>query len=193
MHRFRFSIAGLMAAVAVSALAAAALRSPSAAWAGAMLLLLWGVLGLAIAGALFRKGSERSWWVGFALFGCGYAVLAFWSDSNTQSLPTTTLLLFLHSKFDPSAAATPHWTFLQIAHCLWALLAAIAGGALVRVLFGGGDREELEVETHSAAQLPVKWWRRPAVIWLTGLALIGSAALVGSRSAPGSGPASSSS
>ncbi len=192
MRRFRFSIAGLMAAVAVSALAAAALRSASPVWSSAMLLLLWGVLGLAIAGALCRKGSERSWWIGFALFGCGYAVLAFWSDSNSDSLPTTTLLVFLDSKLDPaikqsvwSAPGTPHWTLLQIAHCLWALVAAIGGGALVRLLFGGGEPEELDVETHSAADLPVKWWRRPAVIWLTGLALIAAAALAGSRSAPG--------
>jgi hypothetical protein len=194
VRRVRFSIAALMAAVAVSALAIAALRSASAEWAGAMLMLVWGVLGLAIAGAVCRRGRERAWWFGFALFGCGYLLLAFWSDNNFRSLPTTTLILFLSSTFAPkipksawSVTGTPQWTVLQIAHCIWALLFAIPGGLLVRVAFGtsADHREEAVVEAHPGSRLPAKWWRRPAVIWLTGSAVIAATALAGSQSAPG--------
>ncbi len=194
VRRFRSSIAGLMSAVALSALAAAALRSASPAWACAMLLLVWGVLGLAIAGALCRQGSERAWWIGFALFGCGYLVLAFWSDNNFESWPTTTLILFLGSTFAStipksawSVKGTAPWTILQIAHCIWALLFAMLGGLLVRVAFGtsAADRDEPVVEAQPGSRSPAKWWRRPAVIWLTGSALVAATAMAASRSAPG--------
>ena len=102
MRRIRFSIAGLMFVVAISALLVAALRSASGAWAGAVLLVVRAVLGLGIVGALCRRGSERAWWLGFSVFGCGYMMLAFWSETNFDSLPTTTLLIYLGSKFDPN-------------------------------------------------------------------------------------------
>jgi hypothetical protein len=194
VRRFRFSIAALMAAVAVSALAITALRSASAEWAGAMLLLVCGVLGLAIAGALCRSGSDRAWWIGFVLFGCGYLVLAFWSENNFQSLPTTTLILFVGSSFDPTIGkaalgsfGTPLWTVLQVAHCLWALLSAILGGVLVRLFFAdpNRDRDLPLAETATSDPSPPNWWQKPAVIWLTGFTLVASAAVVGSRFAPG--------
>ncbi len=186
MHRVRFSIAAMMAVVAVTALMIAALRFSTAAWAGAMLLLVWGVLGLAIAGVICRKGGERAWWVGFALFGCGYLALALWSEKNFETFPTTTVILYLGSKFGPSVqqnswfvGGSPEWTFLQIAHCLWALLAATLGAAVVRALFGGPESDrELPI-------LSARWWRRPAVIWLAGSAMVAAAALAGSRAAPG--------
>ena len=131
----RFSIAGLMFAVAVAAVAVAGLRSATAAWAGAMLMLVWGVLGLAIFGAICRTDKERAWCLGFALFGSGYLALAAGS-ANLASLPTTTLLVFLGSKIAPmiqqtvwSRAGSLHEPFLQIAHCLWAVVAALIGGA----------------------------------------------------------------
>ena len=125
MRRVRFSIAGLMVAVAASALVIAGLRSANSAttFAGAMLMLACGVLGLAIVGVVSRRGNERTWWLGFALFGCGYLVLAFWTENGFHSLPTTSLLLFLSSKIDPSIqqnvwsrAGSPYWMYLQNAH-----------------------------------------------------------------------------
>jgi hypothetical protein len=194
MRRVRFSIAGLMVVVAVTAVVVAALRSASDAWAGAMLMLVCGVLGLAIVGIVCRSGIERTWWLGFALFGCGYLVLAFWSENNFNRLPTATLTLFLSSKFDPTikqgawpGGGSLHWSFSQIAHCVWALLAAILGGALASVLFAGPEhhRKRPVVETYPGGQLPPIWRRGPAVIWLAGLAIVALAALAGSRTAPG--------
>jgi hypothetical protein len=195
MRSVRFSIAGLMIAVAAAAFGSAALRSPTAAWAGAMLILVCGVLALAIVGALCRKGSERAWWLGFAICGAGYLVLAFWSDNNFQTLPTTTLLSLLGSKFDESivqnairgGAGSPQWRFLQIGHCLWSLLAAAVGGLLALLLFAGPvpDREPAHADIHQKSASPPKSWRRPAIIWLGGLALVAMAALAGSHGAPG--------
>ena len=73
MRRFRFSIAGLMAVVLVSGLGFAALRSPNTIWAGFVPLVTRGLVCIAVIGAVCRKGSERAWWVGFAV--CGWTYL----------------------------------------------------------------------------------------------------------------------
>jgi hypothetical protein len=152
------------------------------------------VLGLAIVCAVYRPRSERAWWLGFALFGCGYLVLAFWSEINFDSLPTTTLLLFLSSKVDPniqqaawSRTGALHWTFLHIAHCLWALVAAVLGGAAANVLSAAAslDREQAVAEMSASDRLPATWWRRPALMWLSGAALVAAFVLAASKSAPG--------
>ncbi len=72
MRTVRFSIAGLMGAVLVAAVGLAALRIASPIWAGAMLLLTYVVLGLAILCAVLRGRAERAWWLGFCVFGWGY-------------------------------------------------------------------------------------------------------------------------
>ena len=128
-------------------------------------------------------------------FGCGYLVLAFWSEDNFKILPTTTLLFFLGSKFDVTilqnavrgGAGSPEWTFLQIAHCLWSLLAAAIGGLLALLLFADPkpDHQRAIAETDQSGAMPSKWWRRPVMIWLGGLALVALAALASSHSAPG--------
>jgi hypothetical protein len=120
--------------------------------------------------------------------------MAFWSQENFGSLPTSTFLLFLSSKLDPtiqqaalSKAGALRTTFLQIAHCFWALLAASLGGVLARALFAVRDshHEQSIRETRRGSKLPSKWHCAPAVIWLLGLALIGSTALAAVWSAPG--------
>jgi hypothetical protein len=90
----RFSIAGLMGIVVVAAVGLAALRNASETWAGMILLLTCGVLALAVVGVVCRAGSERAWWLGFALFGWGYLVLAFgfWPEDRSPRLPTLVLL-----------------------------------------------------------------------------------------------------
>src|SRR5262249_29168198 len=86
----RFSIAGLMGAVVVAAIGLAAVRDPSETWAVVILLSTCGALALAVVGVVSRVGTERAWWLGFALFGWGYLTLAFWSwqDYRWQRLPT---------------------------------------------------------------------------------------------------------
>ena len=121
-------------------------------------------------------------------------MLAFWSETNFDNLPTTTLLLYLGSKFDPSigqaarsTAGKLRWTYLQIAHGLWALVAALLGGALARLLFVVSERphEPTVLESNAAEGMRLKWLRRPALFWLSGMAVVGLAAAAGSRAAPG--------
>ena len=77
MRHFRFSIAGLMGAVLVAAVGLAALLSASPIWAGAMVLLTYVVLGLAILCAVLRGPAERACWLGFCVFGMGYMAVMF--------------------------------------------------------------------------------------------------------------------
>ena len=89
MVTVRFSIAALMAAVLIVALGLAAMRNFSATWAGVTFLVTCAVLCLAVVGIVCDGDARRAWWLGFALFGWGYLVLAFWSSVE---LPTMVLL-----------------------------------------------------------------------------------------------------
>ena len=71
MRRFRFTIGGIMAVVLVLAIGLAALKSTSGVWAGVMLVLTYGTLGLAIVGAILCRGADQAWWLGFAVFEWG--------------------------------------------------------------------------------------------------------------------------
>jgi hypothetical protein len=100
----RFTIAGLMLAVLAVAVGFAALRNATPAWAGAMLLLTLGLLGLAVLGVVYRRGARRAWWLGFALFGGGYVLLTFapWADEHVRpTLPTAMLIDALHERLHP--------------------------------------------------------------------------------------------
>jgi hypothetical protein len=184
----RISIAGLMGAVLVAALGLAALRNNSETWAGILFLVTWGVIVLAVVGIVCRGGAERAWWLGFALFGSGYMKLVYLSPEQTPpvTLPTTILLKLLGLKMglpleffdnpEPGASALP---FMQIGHCLSALLAAVLGGLLAIACFGAvaGRAGSLRVEQPPQAA-PRKWWVRPAIIGLAGFALVASVGVV---------------
>ena len=205
MRAIRFPIAGLMLAVLVVALGLAALRNATEIWAGATFLLTCAVLTLAIVGVVCRDRSERPWWIGFALFGWGYLALAFWSS---HELPTTALLNWLEARLNPEPSvgggmrsvvlaggfggnfgpprAQP---FERIGHCLWALLAALIGGVVSTLLFGGRRKRDEQRDTPApfAAQTPRRRWFWAAFLGLSGCALIVYLLLLsslGSRSAP---------
>src|SRR5262249_24755301 len=73
----RFTIAGLMGMVVVAAVGAGALRMASYLWADALLSLDLLLFGAAALAATLRRGRSRAAWLGFAIFGWGYLVLAF--------------------------------------------------------------------------------------------------------------------
>ncbi len=224
MRKVRFPIAGLMGAVLVIALSLAALRNASETWAGATFLLTCAVLTLAVVGAVCRRDAERAWWLGFALFGWGYILLAFWTSFE---LPTMALLDAIGSRLGAKVqfggdrntmgggmggiggmrsaglqvsgvlaggmgggtGGPPDRSIQQIGHCLWALLAALVGGTLSVLLFGGRAKsaEESDAATATPATRPASWRRWlfwPALLGLSGCALVLSLVAFLSRSAP---------
>ena len=195
MRFIRFSIAGLMGAVLTAALGLAALRSASETWAGVALLVTCGILGLAVIGAACRSAAERAWWLGFAVFGWGYLALAFWSPPGGTKLPTLTGLEAVWTKIGmtvPEVAPARRTTggtdpsFTQIGHCLWASIAACVGGILASALFAVPAilPRRLASESHDPGNAPVKRWRTPAIVGLSGVALAGLVAVISSSLIP---------
>jgi hypothetical protein len=197
MRTFRFPIAALMAAVLIVALGLAALRNSSATWAGVMLLLTCGVLCLAVVGVVCGGDARRAWWLGFALFGWAYLLLAFWS---TVELPTMVLLDMIAGRLGLSVQFTGGmgggmrsvrlWAAIfggfggfggpgdrsiqQITHCLWALLAALLGGIAANALFGGSRELAHKTDIHMqvAAKAPRRRWLWPAVLAVAGSVVV---------------------
>ncbi len=197
MRQLRFAIGGLIAVVLVPAIGFVALKNPDATWAGVMLLLTCGVLGLAVIGAVCRRETERAWWLGFALFGGGYMILAFWPSEQSPRLPTLPLLEVLGPAFGISPRYVPPGirggggglepSFTQIGHCLWALGVAILGGLLAVALFGFPSRPtESPVPIAPPSGQPSRTLRLwPTILTLTGLILGTSTVTIWSQSAAG--------
>src|SRR5215475_7161898 len=104
MPKLRFSIAGLMGIVLVVAVGLGGLMSPSPMKAGAIFMMTCGLLGLALVGAIYRRGKQRAWWVGFCVFGWGYLLLvATYGGGKFRfpSLPTSQVLVALGPKIEP--------------------------------------------------------------------------------------------
>ena len=80
MKRSRVTVAALMALVVYVAIAVAALKSPTPAWAAAMTSLTLVFLGVATLGAVYAKGLDRAFLGGTAIIGWGYMVLSFTSS-----------------------------------------------------------------------------------------------------------------
>jgi hypothetical protein len=75
----------------------------------------------------------------------------------------------------------------QITHCLWALVAAVIGGVIAHFLFAdsGDDGDRPAALPQRDRLWSARRWRRPAFVWLTGLALITVSALAGAKASPG--------
>jgi hypothetical protein len=108
----RISIIGMMRLVLCCAVGLTALRNANDLWAGTSLTLALAMAGIALLGALYQRGKDRAWWVGFALFSGVYLALAFGPWFSTEIRPklvTTQLLESIHSQVQvpPSDPAPP--------------------------------------------------------------------------------------
>ena len=104
----RFTILGLMGLVLGMAVAIAALRNADDYWAGGLMLVTAGLIGMATLGAFYHSGRRRAGRLGFVVFGGGYFALAFLglSDQNLAKLPTTRLLVYVHQRVAPPQTFT---------------------------------------------------------------------------------------
>jgi hypothetical protein len=185
LRSIHFTIAGLSVVGATGLLGFWSLREATVeTWEGIALLVTCGLLALAVIGAACRHPRERAWWLGFAVFGCGYLALAHWYSVHVASLPTVSVLLQPNEIpwSDLNAFSPP----LRILHELWTVLIAVCGGMVTDVLFGG----QAAYEVGSVGGAPIEegscrsWWRRPALVGLVGCAAVVTAALAGSWLGP---------
>jgi hypothetical protein len=101
----RFSIRTLMAFIVGSAIGLAALRNANDRWAKMMFIAALVSIGVAALGGCFLRAKERARWMGEAIFGGGYLVLAL-TPSFSYCLGTTQLLDYIHAKVIASTIAT---------------------------------------------------------------------------------------
>ncbi len=150
----RLSILGLMAVVLFVAVGFAALRSPTELWASVIFTLAVFILLVAVIKVVGQDGPERSFWLGFSVFGWGHLLLAFRSSIGFRSSPnllpfpkllTSRLADVVLLSIQPGNGSLSIYTTLvttrgtfehsfQISHCLLSLVAALIGG-MVTVRF----------------------------------------------------------
>ncbi|QDV35325.1 hypothetical protein [Tautonia plasticadhaerens] len=102
--RPRFTIAGLLALVAASGVAFAALRHADEPVASLIVTGTLLALGVASLGAAFRRGKSRAYLAGIAAFGWGYMILALGPGAEESLRPrllTTRLLDGLYPALNP--------------------------------------------------------------------------------------------
>jgi hypothetical protein len=153
MKQFRTSILGLLVVVAAFALAFAALRSASDLWFGAVYTFTVVLLLVTVIVARFRRGDEKAFWFGFAVFGWGFFLLGFgpWmiplenleegepGRLNPSLLTSKAIFFLVHSlRKEPDGLNDIEKitaNTMGIAHLMITLIVAICGGligALVR-------------------------------------------------------------
>ena len=141
MPRLRFSIAGLLAAIAFAAIGCAALAHPSYLWVTLVRSFVLAALLLAAArvAAVFCPQSSRA--AGFMLWTTLYLVVnwdefRFWIYGQQPRLPTTQLTQYLaarlglHSSVPPTPVLKPAEFFYETGHYLWAALFGVLGAAI---------------------------------------------------------------
>ena len=75
MRRFRFSIAGMLGLVGLTALGFAAIRASSPPWAGVLTSVTFFAMIASLLGIGLGRGDRRVFWIGFALLGWSYLTL----------------------------------------------------------------------------------------------------------------------
>jgi hypothetical protein len=127
MRNLRFNIATLLVIIFVLGVGFAALRESDDLWESGMFSLTLGVLLVAILLAVHRGKAKRAFWVGFALFGWGYLVLAEIPSIESRLL-TTQGLTYLDSKV-PGRPSNPAKLMLS------AIRSATSGTQIQNVAF----------------------------------------------------------
>ncbi|MHB1557176.1 MAG: hypothetical protein ACYC61_06835 [Isosphaeraceae bacterium] len=95
MPRYRFSIRGMMIVVLLLAMAFAGLRTPTRLWANVWYSMALFGIAIAIPLAVAERDGRRLFWIGFAVCGWVYYLVALapWIEEQTSyRLATTTVL-----------------------------------------------------------------------------------------------------
>jgi hypothetical protein len=112
----RFSIANVLAVIAIIAVALAALRSPSYLWANATFSFVLGALVVAVVNVVYGRNAGRAYWLGFSL--CGGVYFAVCTvpglrDSVCPRLVTEVVLDFLYPVLAPEPTpSAPTWNLV---------------------------------------------------------------------------------
>ena len=138
-ERFQFSLAVAFGATTIASITIAALCRGDWFWARVMFSVTLGLFLAAILGALYRTGVNRAFWIGFAVFGWAYILLAFVPSLRVAGhhLLGSEVNSYL-KKYAPDASSRTVidsggsrivvFSFSQIGHTVVALVFAVVGG-----------------------------------------------------------------
>ncbi len=110
MKHTRLTIAHLILVVLVAAVGLAAIRSGSAAWAGAMFSITFFAMISSLLGVALGRGMRRIYWLGFATLGWSYLLLFYvpWLDGKVgRFLLAPNLFEYLEEVLHPEPPAPP--------------------------------------------------------------------------------------
>jgi hypothetical protein len=181
MGRFRISIGRLLVVIAHCGVAFAALRSPSWIWASTFFSLVFASMAVATLTAIYRLGSQRAFWTGYAI--CGWLYLGLsclsWGSSTLSPLIITTALMDLaYPTIDrisgmgrvgpttesiwqywsqpPRSAGPFNWAvpepYRAICHSIFTPILALLGGLLARRLHRTIPSSKMETTLQSGGQ-----------------------------------------
>jgi hypothetical protein len=152
MKRLQFSILTLVLTVVFCAMAMMALRTASDLWLSAIYTGTTVLLLAAIVAARFRRGNEKAFWFGFAVFGWGFFVVglgpwpnAFGGDDDgmgislNRNLLTSRVILFLvpylrAETVDLQRIDKITTNTIGVAHLLITLTLAVFGGVIAMLI-----------------------------------------------------------
>jgi hypothetical protein len=156
----RLSFRSLMALIAVVGAGLAALRNADGLWAGMLLLVALGALGVAVMGALILRGKGRAWWGGFAFFSGGYLALTlgpWFGETFRSQLGTTHLLEYVHESVAGSSVATVDVSRADARSFLFRV--ETSDGAVHKRMVPNSASESAPVEDILASLVPANRWR----------------------------------
>lgn len=110
-RRFQFNLATLLIVMAWIAVSCVALRTPTAAWSGAIFCLTLLALATSLLAVIYRTEGSRAFAVGFLVCGLGYATCLFvvehqFTAAPLIQAPTTRLSFWLFEKLHANNVQT---------------------------------------------------------------------------------------
>jgi hypothetical protein len=145
MGHFRFSLFGLMAAIALVAIFCAAIAAGTVLWLQMVFICTLVVLLIAVLLACWERGPQRAVYIGFAVFGGIYFLLAlapFFGGNTSALLPSNIMMDLIRSPNDTSPmnrislGSTVAVPVRYIVHFGAALMFGVIGGLIVDAIYG---------------------------------------------------------
>jgi hypothetical protein len=171
MGRYRITIGRMLVVIAHFGVGFAALRSPSWIWASTFFSLVAASMTASALTAVYRRGSRRAFWTGYAVCGwlyLGLSSVPFASPNLSPLLITTPLMDLAYPTIDrlatmgrpgpstesiwqywsePPRVASPfNWAvpepYRAICHAMFTPIFALMGGLLARHLHRTGEESD---------------------------------------------------